>query len=185
MNLRPSQVAVMAVALAAPISAAEQPSLADQVAAALARADVAARKGDRSGLSRALIELDVAGAHPLEATAPDPVVAWRSRAMPAKVVLRGRALGPAYRSGRLAGNTRDSLAQLFLSGRDASVALSAPEGGRLAMTVRDKDERPVCRGETGSFARNGCRWVPLYTQRYTIEVTNLGARDTTYFLVID
>ena len=36
-------------------------------------------------------------------------------------------------------------------------------------------------GEKGG----ACRWVPLFTQRYTIEVANLGQEDARYFLVVD
>ena len=84
---------------------------------------------------------------------------------------------------RIAAGGRDSFAQLFLSGTASTIAISAPSGDRVALSVMDKDDKPVCKREG---ARGGaCRWVPLFTQRYTIEVQNLGASDARYFLVIE
>lgn len=156
---------------------------AELIALALEDAAAADAAGDARGLARALRVVDAAGARPIEQSGEDPVPAWRSRAADAEPPLRGRPLGPGYRSGRIAAGGRDSFAQLFLSGTASTIAISAPSGDRVALSVVDKDDKPVCKREG---ARGGaCRWVPLFTQRYTIEVQNLGASDARYFLVIE
>lgn len=159
------------------------PTRAELIASALEEAAAADAAGDAEGLARALRVVDAAGARPIEQAGEDPVPGWRSRAADAEPPLRGRPLGPGYRSGRIAAGGRDSFAQLFLSGTASTIAISAPSGDRVALSVVDKDDKPVCKREG---TRGGaCRWVPLFTQRYTIEVQNLGASDARYFLVIE
>lgn len=92
-------------------------------------------------------------------------------------VLMLSALGRSLNPGE-----RETFNQLFLSGTGASIALSAPTGDRLALKVLDPQAKPICTDETGKGAL--CHWVPLFTQRYTIEVTNLGKDDARYFLVV-
>ncbi|MFM5908493.1 MAG: hypothetical protein ACKOPO_13065 [Novosphingobium sp.] len=157
--------------------------LASRLADTLADAADAESKGDTKALARAVQAIDAAGSHPLEASPSDPVPAWRdaSRAQ-AGIPYRGRPLGPGYRSGKLGVGGRESFSQLFLSGTGATIALSAPTGDRLALRVLDPQDKPICTDESG---RGGlCKWVPLFTQRYTIEVMNRGAGDARYFLVV-
>lgn len=167
----------------------EPPFPAAQVAGALADAADAANKGDRPALARALAMVEHNGARPADdatvagGAEADPVVAWRaSVADIAPPPFRGSPLGPGYRIGRLSGGGRESFNQLFLSGTGATIALSAPTGDRVSLRVLDPRSRPVCSGDTVRI--QPCRWVPLFTQRYTIEVTNLGNADARYFLVV-
>lgn len=156
---------------------------AEQVALALGEAAGAERSGDAKALSRAVRLVQATGARPLEGTGDDPLPGWRARSDLSEPPLRGRPLGPGYRSGRIAPGGRESFAQLFLSGTASVIALSAPTGDRIEMNVVDKEARQVCRRQA---AQSGaCRWVPLFTQRYTIEVVNLGTSDARYFLVIE
>lgn len=190
---RPVLASILCLSLAAcagkPVQTASAPSVpspatrAELIAQALEEAAAADAAGDAQGLARALRVVDAAGARPIAEVGEDPVPAWRSRATDAEPPLRGRPLGPGYRSGRIAAGGRDSFAQLFLSGTASTIAISAPSGDRLALSVVDKDDKPICKREG---ARGGaCRWVPLFTQRYTIEVQNLGPSDARYFLVIE
>lgn len=156
---------------------------AQRLAAAMAAASDAEAKGDRKALAQAMRVIDASGAHPLEASEHDPLPAWRSAAAGAGTPpYRGRPLGPGYRSGTLNRGAHDSFSQLFLSGTGATIALSAPTGDKLSLRVLDPQAKPVC--EEGSGRGGMCRWVPLFTQRYTIEVTNLGKDDARYFLVV-
>ncbi|MEY4722347.1 MAG: hypothetical protein RIQ46_2072 [Pseudomonadota bacterium] len=179
-------LAACATKLVSTVSSPAAPSpatRAELIALALQDAAAADAAGDAEGLGRALRVVDAAGARPIEPAGEDPVPAWRTRAADAEPPLRGRPLGPGYRSGRIAAGGRDSFAQLFLSGTASTIAISAPSGDRVALSVLDKDAKPVCKREG---TRGGaCRWVPLFTQRYTIEVQNLGASDARYFLVIE
>lgn len=161
----------------APVTRAERIALALEAAAS---ADAA---GDAAGIARALQVVEASGARPLPGAGEDPVPAWRAAAGELAPPLRGRPLGPGYRSGRIAAGGRDSFAQLFLSGTASVIAVSSPTGDRIALRVRDQKEQPVCQRDP---AQSGaCRWVPLFTQRYTIEVSNLGEGDARYFLVIE
>ncbi len=156
---------------------------AEQLAQALAAAASADASGDRQALGQAVALIDRLGAHPLDGVSDDPLGAWRSNAAFTDPPLRGRPLGPGYRSGRIAAGSKESFAQLFLSGTGAQIAVSAPNGGRVAMRVIDPQAKTICKGEAN---RGGtCRWVPLFTQRYTIEVANLSNEDVRYFLVVD
>lgn len=183
----PLLACAFAVACAAgpdPVAASgEVMTRAERVAEALSAAASADAANDTAGLARAMRVIEVTGAKPLEENAEDPVPAWLERTADARPPYRGRPLGPGYRSGRITGGGRDSFAQLFLSGTASTIALSAPTGDRLALKVFDKDARPVC--ERQATQPGACRWVPLFTQRYTIEVQNLGKADARYFLVIE
>ena len=154
-----------------------------QLADALAAAAAAEKAGDRAALTRAVALIDRMGARPLEGMGEDPVALWRANSASGEQPMRGRPLGPGYRSGRIPAGGAESFAQLFLSGAGASIALSAPNGGRVAMRVSDPQAKTVCKGEANRGST--CRWVPMFTQRYTIEVANLGAEDVRYFLVVE
>jgi hypothetical protein len=156
-------------------------SKAEQVALALADAERAQANGESGRLAKALRRLEALGAKPLDDAASDPVPRWRlaSGHLPP---MRGRALGPGYRSGRLAPGASEHIEQVFLSGERASIALSAPMATGLKLEVQDRREARVC-GRAGTPSH--CRWVPTFTERYRIKVENLGSRPARYFLVIE
>ena len=165
-----------------------EPTRAERLAETLLQASEASLNGDRTALARAVTRLDHAGARPLPEAREDPLPGWRAAAGASEPPLRGSALGPGYRSGRIARGERERFAQLFLSGTASTIALSAPNGDRVELEVRDPQDRPVCRrvaGQAGAGQGGACRWVPLFTQRYTIEVANLGEADARYFLVVE
>lgn len=166
------------------LAAKDAPNPAAALARAFADAADAEAKGDAKALAKAVRVIDASGSRPLVESTGDPLPGWRNRAVAAGApVYRGRPLGPGYRSGLLNPGGRETFNQLFLSGTGASIALSAPTGDRLALRVLDPQAKPICTDETG---RGGmCRWVPLFTQRYTIEVSNLGKGDARYFLVVE
>lgn len=184
----PAKALILAMGLAAcapaPAQVAAAPATrAERIAAALEAAAASDAAGDSAGIARALQVVEASGARPLPESLDDPVPAWRARAGELLPPLRGRPLGPGYRSGRIAAGGRDSFAQLFLSGTASVIAVSAPTGDRIALRVRDQKDQPVCQRD--GTQGGACRWVPLFTQRYTIEVSNLGAGDARYFLVIE
>lgn len=166
---------------------AETPSLENSVARALAQASQAYAHGDELALSRALGILERAHARPLEGwDGPDPVAQWRAETTangaPALTppVYRGSPLGPGYRAGRIKGGASDRFEQVFLSGKKASIALSSAGSATLSLNVIDRDHHPVCRGRAEE-----CQWVPLFTQRYSIEIHNPGQQPAEYFIVVD
>jgi len=172
-----------AAATGLPAVAKDAVNPAQQLAHAFADAADADARGDGKALAKAVRVIDASGSRPITESSSDPLPAWRERVAGAgSPPYRGRPLGPGYRSGLLNPGERETFNQLFLSGTGASIALSAPTGDRLALKVLDPQAKPICTDETGKGAL--CRWVPLFTQRYTIEVTNLGKDDARYFLVV-
>lgn len=168
---------------------APQPSVpasdAAVVASLLVEAEHAAQgpRADRRMLGKALASLDRFGAHPLD-TAGDPLPEWRSAALAsAEPPLRGRTLGPAYRNGTLPPGGTVRLTQLFDGGRTARVAIATPGKAPLGFAVIDGEERAVCPPATGT--ERECSWVPLYSGRYEIVLSNGSDQQAGYYLVID
>lgn len=156
----------------------------ERVATALTAAERAERTSDRTALADALRVIERSGARPMAGwTGTDPVPGWRAL-IPGTTgaVLRGSPLGPGYRSGQIRAGQSDTFQQVFLSGRKASIALSTVGGEPLSLRVIDAAHKPVC---VADAQRRACRWVPIFTQRYMIEVRNGGQSQANYFLVVD
>ena len=175
------------------LSAVDQESSRDErVAMALTTAEQAARQAGsnigpdtgRTALADALRVIERSGARPMPGwTGTDPVPGWRALIPGASgTVLRGSPLGPGYRSGQIRAGQSDTFQQVFLSGRKASIALSTVGGEPLSLRVIDAAHKPVC---VADAQRRACRWVPIFTQRYMIEVRNGGQSQANYFLVVD
>jgi hypothetical protein len=127
--------------------------------------------------------LDRTGLHASKDSDDDPVGQWRAEAAAAgqaAIPERGRALGPAYRSGWLEPGAVKSLDQLYLAGQTARIALSSPGKQAIALTISDPASKVICRHD-GPGGR--CQWVALFTQRYRIELGNPGKARLRYFLV--
>jgi hypothetical protein len=113
----------------------------------------------------------------------DPLGDWRAALAPdGAPPLRGRLLGPAYRSGTLRPGESIETSQLFDGGKPARVTFSAAEQAPLAVTVEDSTNRQVCRTDPGN--PRSCRWTPPYSARYEIRVENSGSGTIRYFMVI-
>ncbi len=187
--------AAAALLAAAPLAAVPLAALAqndgatekgrdERVAMALTAAQEAEQASDSAALASALRVIARSGARPMEGwTGADPVPAWRAL-VPAAVLppLRGSPLGPGYRSGQIGAGQSDSFQQVFLSGRKASIALSAAGTQPLSLRVVDAARKPVC---VADVRQRACHWVPIFTQRYLIEVRNAGQSEANYFLVVD
>jgi len=85
--------------------------------------------------------------------------------------------------GTLAKGNSVVIEQVFLAGQDARVAVQALERGTLRLEVTDTDRRAPCAPPVGLQAR--CQWVPLYTQRFAIRLTNAARAATSYYLVVN
>jgi hypothetical protein len=165
-------------------SSAAPPDRAASVAALLVEADANAASPTRvrrRALRTALTMLDRLGARPQQGAADDPVREWCALAGGCPTTsYRGRVLGPAYRRGWLATGQEMQVEQLFLSGRYASVSVASVPDGAIRLDVSGPNGRTSC----GAGPRN-CRWMPSFTQRYTITIRNIGAQATKVYLVID
>jgi len=155
-------------------------SEAERLAHALVEAEQAFARGDKRALTAALGRLDAVGATPLDENMTE-IQRWRDAADP-QPPMRGRPLGPGFRSGELPPGESEQIEQVFLSGERASVALSSPGATRLTLEVQGRRDEPVCR--RGGKAKH-CRWGPLGTERYRMRSTNPGKDSARYALVVD
>lgn len=153
---------------------------AEQLALVLADADHAFAAGERQRLTNALHLLDRLGATPLNGAVAE-LQRWRAAAIQGPP-MRGRPLGPGYRSGQVRPGATEQLEQVFLSGKRASIALSSPGNSRLVLEVQNGRDDTVCKREPNP---NHCQWVPMFTDRYRIRIANPGKKAARYFLVIE
>lgn len=162
------------------VASASSGSSAERLAVVLVEADEAFAARDTRLLTAALQRFDALGGRPAE-QGGDELRLWRA-ALPQTAPMRGRTLGPGYRSGRLSAGQSEQIEQVFLSGQRASVAVSAPGGVQLSLQVQDRRDAAVC-GKEGNPSH--CQWVPTFTDRYRIRIANPGRTDVRYYLVVE
>lgn len=156
-----------------------------QVSDALRAGIEADMRNDGAALLSAATRLEKLGAHPVDGE-PDLAAEWKAKAIslgaaPDAPVWRGRVLGPAYRQGTLAANSRFETRQSFIAGQKADISVEA-ENGALELSVRDDDGSVVCQ-VAASLRTAGCLWVPPFTGPNTIAITNSHSRQVRYVLV--
>lgn len=158
-------------------------SQALRVAADLAAAAQAEADGDGSALTAAVTRLRNRGIEPQGPEAEASFARWSAAAGADPAPLRGRALGPGFQRGTLAPGEERGLEQLFFAGQPAEIALSGDVGARLRLTLLDAKNRVACEHDPGMG--RSCRFTPLFSQRYRIEIANKGQRRASYFVVFD
>ncbi|MCZ8137460.1 MAG: hypothetical protein O9266_14300 [Porphyrobacter sp.] len=172
-----------AVEPAAPVQTMAPTDRAERVAEALVMAERAERAQDPAALAQAAARLDRLGAKP-ETAADEAVMGRWLASLPADAQpMRGRALGPAYRSAALDPGATTQLNQTFLGGRSAQIVLRVSRGPTPKLVVRDQSARQVCKPVADDPVK--CRWVPLYTQRHSIEIVNTGPQMSEFYIVFD
>ena len=158
----------------------------DAVSEVLVKGAAAEATGDGKKLLAAAEALDALGARPAVA-GPGLSEHWRGLARRRGVTartppLRGRALGPAYRTGVLAPGTEVSTEQVFLAGHKAVVVLVPQAAGALDLRIVGDDRTDVC-ARTAQPPRATCSWLPVFTTRVDIRVANRSANPARYYLV--
>lgn len=170
------------VAIAAAPTEAAVPR-AERVAEALVMAAHAERAADPAALVQAATRLEQLGAKPDTAADEATMQRWFARLPADGAAMRGRALGPAYRSAALDPGATTQLNQTFLGGRSAQIVLRVSRGPTPWLVVRDQSERQVCKVIADDPLK--CRWVPVYTQRHSIEIINTGPQMSEFYIVFD
>lgn len=155
---------------------------AERVAEALLLAADAERRQDGAALAQAALRLERLGASPQTDEDGAAMQRWRASLPADAEPMRGRALGPAYRSATLASGKATQLNQTFFGGRSAQIVLKVSRGPTPQLVVRDQAERQVCKADDDPVK---CRWVPLYTQRHSIEIVNTGQQMSEFYIVFD
>lgn len=156
---------------------------AERLAEALAEAETAHAAGESDKLTRLVRSLRASGVRLAGDDGEDMLALWARAAGVDETPFRGRLLGPAYKRGELAPGERWSSAQTFVSGKPSTLAVSHNGAGPIRVSVSDQSSRLVCRPDTAR--RVACRFTPLYTQRYDIELVNEGSERAVYYLVFD
>ena len=173
----PAPVAVAA----APVQAG--PARAERVAEALVLAERAERAADPAALVQAAARLERLGAKPGTPADEEAMQRWFASLPADTAAMRGRALGPAYRSAALDPGATTQLNQTFLGGRSAQIVLRVSRGPTPRLVVRDQSDRQVCKVAADDPLK--CRWVPIYTQRHSIEIVNTGPKMSEFYIVFD
>lgn len=163
------------------------PDAFDRVLATLASGTTAEQNGNTAAMQTAAGALVREGAAPLN-DGSDLALRWLSAgiaaggaAPTAAVPYRNRALGPGYRMIALQAGAATRFDQTFLAGQMARVAVVPLTKAEFGLSVRDDQGQPVCTKSTNA-AR--CDWVPNWTTRYEIRVSNPGRITSNYYVVI-
>ncbi len=152
------------------------------VAALLVAAESARNSGQRAPLIERLDALDVRLA---QGAADDPLSAWRSAHQAASgssaEPWRGRTLGPAYRRAQIGAGESLRIEQVFYAGERAEIAAQASSGGQVALEVANPRAQAVC--EQRLSPRGTCNFLPIYTERFSIELENTGSQSASVYIV--
>lgn len=183
-------LAAALAACAAPGASRPAPAIADtalspasRLAVDLAAADAAFVAGAMPRLAAMLPRIERDNPRPLGSGDIDTVAVWRAAVPDAPPPLRGRALGPGYVRGTLAAGATTRIDQLFLSGQAAVIAASATPRQAMELRLFDAAGELVC--ARAPAPAPDCRFTPVFTQRYRIELRNGGAKSARYYLVVD
>ncbi|WP_145955430.1 hypothetical protein [Sphingorhabdus sp. SMR4y] len=172
------------VAIAAsPVGASAVMRTADAIMAGQA----AEESSDAAAMRAAARTLESLGARPDGDQAVSLSRGWNEKASlidpsVSPPVYRGRALGPSYKKGLVSATSRVSIAQIFLAGKKASVALVPVSEKPVSIEVSDGEGKKICSRHTSSRPAN-CEWLPLFTERYQINIRTSESRPVPYYLV--
>ena len=162
---------------------------AESVGDIMTRGFMAQASGDGEELYNAAMALQSVGAHP-ETGTDDLARQWMKQAadlgvrMPVIYASRGRTLGPGYRQGRVGANGQFRTHQAFNAGQRAEIVLVPMDDAPLSLDVVDDEGSQIC--SVAPSTRNlGCRWVPSFTGRSDIEVTNENDHPVNFYIVLN
>lgn len=142
---------------------------------------------DADALRTAARTLESLGARPAGEEGDDLSRRWGEQAKlvdpsTSLPVYRGRALGPSYKKGTVSAVATVSTDQIFLAGQKASVALVPVSSRPMSIRIYDGQGKNICSQSTSSRPAN-CQWLPLFTERYRIDILTSESRPVTYYLV--
>lgn len=100
------------------------------------------------------------------------------------IPFRGRIKGPAYRRHALAPGEQDIIEDIFYAAEPAEMTLKSMNNSTLEWEIVQDgaDEGPVCDGSVGDRATS-CRFLPLWTSKYRIRISNVSDQTATYLFV--
>ncbi|MEM7702656.1 MAG: hypothetical protein AAF251_12015 [Pseudomonadota bacterium] len=163
--------------------ASDAATRAEAIAIRLARGEQAYEAGDKGTLTDVVTALTASRIKPLDESQTDTLAMWQAASGAKLPPFRGRLLGPAYVRGELAPGEVWRSAQTFKSGEASTLSVAHKGLGPVRMKVSDAKAREVCTQRP--LKSLACRFTPMFTQRYEIELTNEGDGNAVYFLVFD
>lgn len=181
--------AVPEPALQASDAALSSPDAVVSAAALLVAAEAAEGARERAPLIARLDALGVAALSDTSGNAganaeEDRLAEWRREYHPsADEVWRGRTLGPGYRRAQLAAGQRVVIDQIFYAGERAEMAAQTRSGQQVELAVTGRQAQKVCEAQLAPNAR--CGWLPIFTERFSITLTNRGTTPASVYLVFD
>ena len=119
----------------------------------------------------------------LDGAGDDPLSGWRAQYQAAAGTqpFRGRALGPAYRRTRLAAGETVRIEQIFYAGERAAIAAQTSTSGTVALEISNPRSEAICAQDL--TPRANCSWLPIFTERFAIELENKGTAPASIYLV--
>ena len=175
------------VLLSALLLANTAPDAFDRVVASLVSGSIAERSVRADTMLAAATALIQNGARPL-GDSPDVALRWQGRgrsaggkSRAAEPAYRDRALGAGYRMIALPAGATMQFDQTFLAGQRARVAIVPLTKGKFGLSVRDDQGQSVCARPADA---SQCDWVPNWTTRYEILLSNLGKVKSHYYIVM-
>ncbi len=182
-------ITVLLPLLFAAVASPADPRPSDPILRALVEGEAAQAQGDSTSLGRKARMLSVLGAAPARGQ-EDLAALWRRQAQGVGATVdmppfRGRALGPAYRRGSLVPGGSMTMRQLFLGGQRAQIMV-APVGegsGHLSIRVEGAQGETLCQKAVGG-PQADCAWMPLFTDRYSIVIENVGEASASFYLLV-
>ena len=169
------------------LAANTSPDPFDRVVTSLASGSAAERSGRNEIMLSSASTLVREGAVPA-AGSEDVALRWFEKArsashknMPASAAYRDRALGAGYRMIAIVSGGAAQFEQTFLAGQRARIAVVALTKADYSLSVRDDEGQSVC-VNTPQLGR--CDWVPAWTTRYKIELSNRSKTKSDYYVVM-
>ena len=152
--------------------------------------DAALTANNSDDLAKAAQFLNGVGAHPWGDGTIDLQKSWASTARSLNggaepAAYRGRVKGPAYRKNILAAGASETLHEIYYAAEAAELTL---KGSGLALSVTEqvssngKTSGPICSAHD-IVVPASCQWMPLWTAKYDIVITNHGENPAPYLLV--
>ncbi|WP_295637927.1 hypothetical protein [Novosphingobium sp.] len=163
------------------------PDAFDRVVAALASGNSAEEHRNGQAMRAAANALLQAGALPLDGM-QDEAARWLARSdaiqrkpHAAAIPFRNRVLGAGYRMVAIAPGATTQFDQTFLAGQRARVAVVALTNSEFSLSVRGDDGQSVC---AAASPKSRCDWVPAWTTRYAILLSNPGKIKSDYYVIM-
>jgi hypothetical protein len=70
---------------------------------------------------------------------------------------------------------------VFYAGQRAEIAAQASGGGQVALAIANPRAEAVC--EQQLSPRGSCNFLPIYTERFSIELENSGSQSASVYIV--